>query len=124
MGLVIFDERPIGSAEAGVPYPRSHEIGIGRDRIQIVHVGVGEIEQRAQFASGSMPMSEATIASTICGLLRLTLRADCSERRIPVTTIALLSEPAAAAGLCGASAFCAGCAGLCCAVAPGFGGAG
>src|SRR6476661_8610831 len=64
--------------------------------------------------SGSLPMSSATTASTIWSLLRLMLRADCRERRRPVTTIV---SPVA-----GASAFCAGWAGLCCAVALGSGG--
>jgi hypothetical protein len=67
--------------------------------------------------SGSLPMSSATTASTIWSLFRLMLRADCSERLRPVTTIAF-------SGVCGASALCAGSAGLCCAVASGFGGNG
>jgi hypothetical protein len=49
------------------------------------------------------------------------LRADWSERLRPVTTMAFSLVPPAAAGFCGASAFCAGVAGLSCAVAAGFG---
>src|SRR3954447_23238328 len=71
--------------------------------------------------SGSLPMSAATIASTIWSLLRLTFRADCNARRMPVTTMVLSSG--AAAGATGASAFCAGLAGFSCAVAAGLGGA-
>ena len=77
--------------------------------------------------SGSLPMSSATTASTIWSLLRLMFRADCRLRRSPVTTIADSSGfpvPAIDAGDCGASAFCVGLPGLCCAVAAGLGGTG
>src|SRR5437870_13015926 len=63
--------------------------------------------------SGSLPMSSATIASTTWGLLRLMLRADCSERRKPVTTIAVLSAGVS----CAAGAASAGGGGVACAIA-------
>src|SRR3954453_12751872 len=71
--------------------------------------------------SGSLPMSSATMASTIWSLFFLMLRADWSDRRRPVTTIAFSSVGAAAAGVCGASGLVAS-AGFCCAVAAGSGG--
>ena len=82
------------------------------------------IARRAGSSAAELSKEIAGYRAGQSGLLRLTLRADCSERRMPVTTIAFSPVPPAAAGLCGASAFCDGVPGFCCAVAPGFGGTG
>jgi hypothetical protein len=49
----------------------------------------------AVLRSGSLPMSSATTESTICSLLRRMFCADCSERRMPVTTIVSTAESVA-----------------------------
>ena len=70
--------------------------------------------------SGSLPMSSATIASTIWSLLRLMFLADCSARLRPVTTIAFSLVPAPASGLCGASAFAPAARGFAARSRPGW----